>query len=424
MIETLKRELAPHRVLWVCLLIGVSFSTTYLPASPPLTPEPDVFPIGCFPGPPPQANTLSNWRSIKAAGFTVVCPVYSYDQQANLTMLQHCQEIGLKAVVNEKLIPPNAEAPLPPDWKQQVGQTVATYGDQKALFGYMLKDEPNADQFGHIRDVVAEFAARDSSHSTCVNLFPIYATAQQLGTSTYQEHLDRYLRTVNPAFLCYDHYTFLKDGTDRQDFFHNLELARETCARYGKPCWIVILAGWHEHFREPTDGEMRWQVYTSLAYGIKGIFYFTYWPVRDDYRAIVDYEGNPGPLYETVRQLNSEILQLGRTLLHLESKDVFHTGRSIPQGCTRLPDGMPISVSRDVPLVVGFLDDSHGSRHAMVVNRDCNRSVSVELRISRDVRSVWQISEKNGLATPVHLENRRATMILEPGGGVLLRLDS
>jgi hypothetical protein len=203
----------------------------------------------------------------------------------------------------------------------------------------------------------------------------------------------------------------------------HLELAREACAIFGKPCWIVILAGWHEHFREPTEGEMRWQVYGSLAYGVKGIFYFTFWPVRDDYRAIVDYEGNPGPLYPTVRELNAEMLKLGPTLLELESTGVFHTGRSIPQGCTRLPDGLPVSVSQDLPLVVGFLEDSRGSRHAMVVNRDCRRPVSAEVRFSQDVRSVRRISEKEGLATPVPLEGRRATMALKPGGGVLLRLD-
>ena len=95
MIEAPKRELTSIRALRVCLLIGISFSTAYLPASPPRTPEPGVFPIGCFPGPPAEANTVSNWRSIKKANFSVVCPVYSYDQQANLTMLRHCREVGL-----------------------------------------------------------------------------------------------------------------------------------------------------------------------------------------------------------------------------------------------------------------------------------------------------------------------------------------
>ena len=77
-----------------------------------------------------------------------------------------------------------------------------------------------------------------------------------------------------------------------------------------------------------------------------------------------------------------------------------------------------------MPLVVGFFDDSRGSRHAMIVNRDYNRPVSVKLRFSQDVRSAWQISKKNGLRTPVPLKNRRATKVLAPGGGVLLCLDS
>lgn len=414
----------PTIIVSLILLAAIGFPSSPLPAAPPLTPHPGTFPIGCFPGPPAESNTLENWQSIKDANFTLMCPVYRYDDDAQLKMLQHCEQLGLKAVVNVKIPMPNAETPLPDDWRDVVQQYVAKYGHQKAFFGYMLKDEPNAAQFGQIAQLAKAFRNADPTHCTCVNLFPIYATNEQLGTETYEEHLEQFLTTVDPDFLCYDHYPFMKHGRDHLDFCENLELARTATLKHNKPLWIVILAAWKEHFRQPTVGEMHWQVYSSLAYGVKGIFYFTYWPITPDYEAIVDYEGNPGPLHEPIRHLNGEILQLGRTLLELESTAVYHTGKTIPQGCTRLPEETPLSAPQDHPLILGFFRGPTGKRYAMIVNHDTDKQADVKLHVSPRIQAISRISETSDLAEPLTLQDRHVTISLRPGSGALLHLHS
>ena len=404
------------------MLVAVSMQAEQLTAEPPLTPHPGVFPIGCFPGPPAELNTLEDWQSIKDANFTLMCPVYRYDDEAHVRMLDHCEKLGLKAVVNVKIPMPNAETPLPDNWRDMVEDYVTRFGRKTALFGYMLKDEPNAAQFGQIAEVATAFRKVDPAHCTCVNLFPIYASKEQLGTETYEEHLEQFLTTVDPDFLCYDHYPFMKQGRDHLDFCHNLQLARAATLKYRKPCWIVILAAWKEHFRLPTVGEMHWQVYSSLAYGVKGIFYFTYWPITPDYEAIVDYRGKPGPLHEPIRQLNAEILQLGRTLLELESTAVYHTGKTIPQGCTRLPAGTLLSVPQDQPLILSFFRAPVGQRYAMIVNHDTDTPADVELGVSPEVKAISQIREADGLADPLTLRSQSVTISLRPGSGTLLQL--
>lgn len=409
-------------VFSLVLLTTICLPTSPLAAQPPLTPHPGTFPIGCFPGPPAESNTLQNWQSIKDANFTLMCPVYRYDDEAQLKMLQHCEQLGLKAVVNVKIPMPNAETPLPDDWRETVQQYVARYARQKALFGYMLKDEPNAAQFGQIAHVAAAFREADPNHCTCINLFPIYASQEQLGTDTYEEHLEQFLTTVAPDFLCYDHYPFMKHGRDHLDFCENLELARTATLKHNKPLWIVILAAWKEHFRQPTVGEMHWQVYSSLAYGVKGIFYFTYWPITPDYKAVVDYKGKPGPLHEPIQQLNGEILQLGRTLLELESTAVYHTGKTIPQGCTRLPEGTLLSAPQDQPLILGFFRGLEGRRYAMIVNHDTDHQSDVELNVSPKIQAVSRIRESDGVAEPLKLQDRSLILSLRAGSGTLLQL--
>lgn len=51
-----------------------------------------------------------------------------------------------------------------------------------ALYAYHLRDEPSAAYFGHIGKVVAYLRERDPVHVSYINLFPIYASNEQLGT--------------------------------------------------------------------------------------------------------------------------------------------------------------------------------------------------------------------------------------------------
>ena len=58
-----------------------------------------------------------------------------------------------------------------------------------------------------------------------INLFPNYASPDQLGTVDYAYHVRAYLETVQPPFLSYDHYSLLEAG-DRPGYFANLEVVR------------------------------------------------------------------------------------------------------------------------------------------------------------------------------------------------------
>ena len=107
----------------------------------------------------------------------------------------------------------------------------------------------------------------------------------------------------------------------------NLELARIASLKHGKPLWTILLSSWWQYFRAPSAGELRWQVYGALACGVKGFGYFTYWPARLDYDAVVDYQGNETPLYNVIREVNSECIAMGSTLLQLKSTAVFQYSR-------------------------------------------------------------------------------------------------
>jgi hypothetical protein len=400
---------------------------TLVPCSGALAQTPwhaDEYPISYWVGPPREFNTARTWQTVKDCNFTVCGQYGGYSVADNRKMLDFCAQLGLKAMVVDGRT--NWEATAADGHADLIKSLVADYGSSPALYAYFIQDEPSADIFPALAKVSQELQRQDPRHLPYINLLPTYGTPEQLGTPTYTEYLDRFLRTVKPAVLSYDHYALLDDGSDRVDYFENLGLIREYGLRYGVPPWNIILALPHLSYREPSAAEMSWQVYTSLAYGIKGLVWFTYWTLPDwdlesKGAAIVDSKGEPARLFPLVRQLNGEVRTLGKTLLQLTSTGVYHTGE-VPLGCTRLGVDAPVQLPGDLPLLIGFFVEATGQQYALVVNRDHSRPVAVTLLPKPHVTALTEISASTGADTPVPLTDGTAQLSLGAGAGRLLRL--
>jgi hypothetical protein len=173
-----------------------------------------------------------------------------------------------------------------------------------AMEAYYITDEPGAGAFPGLGRLVAYLRERDPAHLAYINLFPTYANEQQLGVSAdanarakvglpdnfagigtddgtllrYREHLRQFVEVVKPDLISYDHYHFLKNGVDGNQYFLNLALIREAALASGKPFLNIIQADTIEKsWRLPNPQETRFLVFTTMAYGGRGISYFTYW---------------------------------------------------------------------------------------------------------------------------------------------------
>ena len=386
--------------------------------------QPEEYPISYWVGPPREFNTLAAWQTVKDCNFTVCGQYGGYSRADNRTRLDFCAQLGLKAMIVDGRT--SWEAAAYEGHAELIKSLVADYGSHPATYGYFILDEPSADRFPALAKVSQELQRQDPGHLPYINLLPTYASPTQLGTPTYAEHLERFLSQVKPAVLSYDHYALLKDGSDRVDYFENLELIRDYGRRYGVPTWNILLSLPHLNYREPSADEMRWQVYTSLAYGSKGLMWFTYWTLPAWEKefggcAIVNPTGEPARLYPIVKQLNGETRVLGKTLLGLTSTGVYHSGQ-VPLGCTRLGVDALIQLPGDLPLLIGFFTDASGQQYAMLVNRDHAQPVEATLALKPHVTGLTEIRAADGAEQPLALAAGKAKLSLEAGGGRLLRL--
>ena len=110
----------------------------------------------------------------------------------------------------------------------------------------------------------------------------------------YEDHLKKYLEIVKPDLISYDHYHFLKQS-DGNQYFLNLGLIRNAALESRKPFLNIIQASALERsWRLPGSSELRFLVFTTMAYGGRGISYFIYWGSKSEGGLYQD--GKPSPL--------------------------------------------------------------------------------------------------------------------------------
>ena len=113
---------------------------------------------------------------------------------------------GLRAQLHDGLISPtNLDDAAQ---REKLDALIARVRSHPALYSYFITDEPNATNFTGLGRLVAYLRERDPAHLAYINLFPTYASNEQLGTkgdtlTAYREHLDRYVAIVQPDLISY-----------------------------------------------------------------------------------------------------------------------------------------------------------------------------------------------------------------------------
>ncbi len=321
-----------------------------------------------------------------------------------------------------------------------------------ALEAYYLTDEPGAGAFPGLGKLVAYLRERDPAHLAYINLYPTYANEQQLGVSAdagerarvgqptdsgnvntddqtvlrYRKHLNQFIETVRPDLISYDHYHFLKEADGREkdgrEYFLNLGMIRSAAMGANLPFLNIIQADTIvKTWRLPNANELRWPVFTTMAYGGRGISYFTYWgPVA--YNGLYQ-DGKPAPLLQDVAALNHEIATFGPALMQLKSVGVYHTA-PLPYGGEAVPPHSPVQIRGDGAFVLGLFSESAQTNAFMLVNRDYKNETETTVEITLPGHKFQELDRQTGKWIDARSlsAQRMITLKLAPGDGRLFRV--
>jgi hypothetical protein len=384
----------------------------------------DEFIISYWWGPPATADLAQRYAEIAECNFTHAgFPGGAATVAQNLAILDACQKHGLKFIVNDSRI--LRHTPEQAEFKSNLDAIVADYAKHPALAAYHVADEPGAGAFPMLGAVNRHLLQADPGRWPWINLLPNFVPDSHLG-STYEQHVERYLSEVKPRLLCFDHYALKNDGSVHAMYFENFEIIRRQGLKHGVPFGFIFLATPHGAFRDPNEIELRWQVFSGLAYGARAMFYFTYWTPEPDgantfWNGIIERNGSRTPHYEMAKRINAEVKAWAPTLMQLTSTGVYHSG-AVPRGCQALGDAAGVKLAGEASLVIGTFRHADGSKWLMVVNRDFTRAAETTLRFLEPTGGLQELSSTKADLNAVETAGGGLRLHLPPGGAKLFRL--
>ena len=308
--------------------------------------------------------------------------------------LELCRKYGLKLLVMDAS--PNVASRLSGD---------------PAVWGYYLQDEPTDDPICQKKNNIfggpkALFADRGK-----LDMFPALAEEVKAYRKADPHHLPyinmlnrdgdflrRFIRIVSPDLLSFDYYQWFWGSAGH---FPTLEYHREAALAAKIPLVRFLTANasqnndWGGDRSPPFDNlqKLRQSVYTSLAYGVKGIEWFNARLTG----MFVPGTTELGPCGKDVAAINAELRKLGPILMKLRSVDVFHT-RPLPRGTREVPKDYWVHAlsGRSSGIVMGIFKDDKNNDFIMVANRNVNHERQTLLHFMEPVKEVNKFNKRTG----------------------------
>jgi len=432
-IANLIHKARPFRLsLLLLAAIVVAEQSTVMAQRMSLRDEP--FLVMAYPGPPRDQVNLKRYREIANAGIDVIVPANgSWDGPSNLKALDLAAEVGLRVIVADlRILPWHIEDRVKIS-QRKIEAVASDYHDHPALLGYFICDEPNADYFAELASTSKRLRLADPKHPPLINLFPSYGSPTQLGFENFRAYVRSFVDTVKPEVLSYDHYPLWTPQAGKTDWFGDLAVIRDESRKAEIPFWICLQSeGLDEALRVPNRAEILWQVSTALAYGARGVVWFTYWtpsttqeiPPDDEGRpylpathigGMLSLDGKRTPRYDHVREANRFLHKAGQALTGWDNAHVAHWNNGKLTG-----DGQSPCITlrgNEFSAVVGTF--SRGGVRCVVI---ANESYMKTAQFTIEPQRGWRFSQVVATldAEGATEGNRPSEWKLAPGGCVVV----
>ena len=238
-------------------------------------------------------------------------------------------------------------------YEAQMAEYVASL-DHPAIWMIDLCDEPSALDMQYLGEICDLIAARAPKTPAYLNLYPNYAsvskntgkeTRNQLGTTTYREHIDVYCRTVPLDYLSYDFYVYTPNRTRRpslyRQMYDNFNIVADACRRTGRSFWYIPQVNSHnaKDFEPTTRNRLRFQAYTSMAFGAEVVNWACWMPGWWT-NNVLTASGEKTAQYDRLKTVNAELHRLGPIYMRYRSTATHYVGFAATNGLETL--GVPL----------------------------------------------------------------------------------
>lgn len=266
-------------------------------------------------------------------------------------------------------------------------EEVGRIKNHPALYGYYIMDEP-LHNFAALKNIYDSYKKADPTKPGFINLISVGG-----------KYLTDYMEMIRPTILSYDYYQY---WWGQAGHFTKLEQYSKAADDAGVPWFLYTEVntspygtfGGKKNIR-PADNQerVRQTVYTALAYGLKGVLWFTAGTMFEPGTANLNECG------KDVAAISNELKGLGPTLVRLRHVDTYHTA-PLPRDVMEVPEGYwlhPYSYL-SYGVCMGTFKDENDIDYVILANKndDIEQQVALEIARKVPVTAVHRLDKKTG----------------------------
>lgn len=284
---------------------------------------------------------------------------------------------------------------------------------RSALYGYNVADEPCIDPNSADHDCASNarryrdwqelLRSDDPDRLVYVNLLNAWAHDDRVDGLSDEAYFRSYFDDEEPArradVVSTDDYPFSADYGFNKQYFENLATMRRVAGT--RPMWVYPMVASSNHQEDTTWERLLFMTMCPLAYGAKGLIYFTYENPEWDGEFVVhgspvlDCDSLTSRYYE-LQRVNRYIRDvLGPVIMRADHRGAYHTGVTAWEEWLQPVDmlaagGAKLVRSAENPnVVVGEFQDASdpATWYLLVVNKSLERQ-TVGLELQPGVRRI------------------------------------
>jgi len=322
-----------------------------------------------------------------------------------------CSKYGLKTIYRANLLHmwPHKKLSVQDisNSENKIRNRIKKYKNHTSLYGFQVGDEPTKRNFDILDKTLSVVKKECPNKITYTNIFPNYSRPYQHGFPSYAKFVEEYcdiLVKYSLPLLIYDSYANKKTDYGKNDkericlFLDNLETIRRISLKKNVTFWNTVLSCSHDYYPAPNQWDINLEVFTSLAYGSRGITYFTYQShfLRSTQGGPIDVLGEKTPIWNYLKICNYQIRTLAPILLKLRSTGVFYSvinaDKQLFEKFKKLPGrlikGVKCKLNRS-NLLIGEFKHEDGSDWVMIVNIDTKNTAhfTIKSQAGRKIQS-------------------------------------
>lgn len=377
-------------------------------------------------------EAVKDWEEL---GMTMaVSPEYDpavHDRKALLAILDACSDRGIRVILSDSRARWGGAAKDPQGYGKRFSEAFEDFGRHPAVMGFHVGDEPRCDEA--FADCIAAHRIQLKVAPDLIphiNFLPYWEGQEQdvLKCSSFSEWAERFTEQSGLRLLCYDHYAQMNpDEKGVHSYFTNLRKFSEAAQAAGIVPWTTLLSVGHFRYRCPNEDDLRWQLNTAVASGMKGILWFFVYlraPFSNYRLSAIDEFGERTETFTRLSRVNRHFLhQFGDFFLHAQHKATYHVLKQYGGYAPFLPGKssetlLDVESVHGLPAVVGLFE-LDGGKYAAVVNNSPTESGQFLLHVPKTARPVQRLNWNGSwseLRTHAHDAHYRETATECVGG--------